>query len=84
MNFSLLLYLLLNVKQKLNNTFVYLQGLLHYHIINPYIPLSTIFTQMKAIKDNYIMIEDFTVGDITLEQVFISFARLQTAINTNP
>jgi ATP-binding cassette subfamily A (ABC1) protein 3 len=59
-----------------------LQGLLHYHITNPQIPLSEIFGQMKAIKENYQAVEDYTVSDTTLEQVFIAFAKKQAVINT--
>lgn len=58
-----------------------LQGLLHYHITNPNIPLSEIFGQMKAIKENYSVIEDYTVSDTTLEQVFIAFAKKQAVLN---
>ncbi|XP_060852919.1 phospholipid-transporting ATPase ABCA3-like isoform X2 [Rhopalosiphum padi] len=58
------------------------KGLLHYHITNPNIPLSEIFGQMKAIKENYTAIEDYTVSDTTLEQVFIAFAKKQAVLNT--
>lgn len=58
-----------------------LQGFLHYHITNPQIPLSEIFGQMKAIKENYQAVEDYTVSDTTLEQVFIAFAKKQAVIN---
>lgn len=40
-----------------------LQGLLHYHITNPNIPLSEIFGQMKVIKENYRAIEDYTTSE---------------------
>lgn len=59
-----------------------LQGLLHYHITNPKVPLSEIFGQMKAIKENYPAVEDYTVSDTTLEQVFIAFAKKQAVITT--
>lgn len=58
-----------------------LQGLLHYHITNPNIPLSEIFGQMQTIKEYYTAIEDYTVGDTTLEQVFIAFAKKQAVLN---
>jgi len=38
---------------------------------------------MKAIKENYPMIEDYTISDTTLEQVFIAFAKRQAVLNTN-
>ncbi|KAF0758973.1 ATP-binding cassette sub-family A member 3-like [Aphis craccivora] len=56
------------------------KGLLHYHITNPSILLSEIFSKIKAIKENYIAIEDYTVGDTTLEQVFIAFAKKQAVL----
>lgn len=34
--------------------------------------------------ENYSIVEDFIIGDTTLEQVFIAFARLQAVINTIP
>lgn len=55
---------------------------MHYHITNPHIPLSEIFSQMEATKDNYTMIEDYIVSDTTLEQVFIAFAKRQAVLNT--
>lgn len=58
------------------------KGLLHYHITNPNIPLSEIFGQMKVIKEHYTAIEDYTVSDTTLEQVFIAFAKKQAVLNT--
>lgn len=36
---------------------------------------------MKAIKESYNIVEDFTVGDTTLEQVFIAFAKRQAVLN---
>ena len=59
-----------------------LQGLLHYHITNPNVLLSEIFRKMKETKENYTVIEDFTVGDTTLEQVFIAFAKNLAVLNT--
>lgn len=59
------------------------QGLLHYHLIDPNIRLSEIFDQMKVIKENFPAVEDYTVGDTTLEQVFIAFAKKQAVLNTN-
>jgi len=66
------------------NYFYLLQGLLHYHITDPRIPLSEIFGQMKVIKENYGAIEDYTISDTTLEQVFIAFAKKQAVLSTTP
>jgi len=59
-----------------------LQVLLHYHINNSNTLLSEIFGNMKETKKRYFVIEDFTVGDTTLEQVFIAFAKEQAALYT--
>ncbi|XP_050530373.1 phospholipid-transporting ATPase ABCA3-like isoform X2 [Daktulosphaira vitifoliae] len=59
------------------------KGLLHYHITNPRVPLSDIFGHMKAIKENHSIVEDYTISDTTLEQVFIAFAKKQAILNTN-
>lgn len=45
--------------------------------------LSEIFGQMKVIKENYSVVEDYTISDTTLEQVFIAFAKRQAVLNTN-
>lgn len=58
-----------------------LQGFLEYHITNPKKELSDIFTTMIAIKKSYTEIEDYTVGDTSLEQVFLAFAKHQEARN---
>jgi len=36
---------------------------------------------MKRLKENYPDIEDYTIGDTTLEQVFIAFAKRQAMPN---
>ncbi|VVC36007.1 ABC transporter-like,P-loop containing nucleoside triphosphate hydrolase,AAA+ ATPase domain,ABC [Cinara cedri] len=59
------------------------KGLLHYHITNQHIQLSNIFCHMKAIKDNYNAVEDFIVGDTTLEQVFLAFAKRKQVSSKN-
>lgn len=57
-----------------------MQGLLHYHITDPDLPLSEIFGHMKSTKEKYSAIEDFTVSDTTLEQVFLAFAKRKALI----
>jgi len=37
---------------------------------------------MKTIKEYYTAVEDYTVSDTTLEQVFIAFAKKQAVLNT--
>lgn len=38
---------------------------------------------MKVIKETYCGIEDYSVGDTTLEQVFLSFAKKQEVLDIN-
>lgn len=52
-----------------------LQGLLHYHVPDHNILLSEIFTKMEKLKQEHQLIEDYTVSDTTLEEVFLTFAR---------
>lgn len=51
------------------------QSLLHYHMSDTTMPLSQLFSRMQRLKEMHTIIEDYTVGDTTLEQVFIAFAR---------
>lgn len=37
---------------------------------------------MESIKDSYSIIEDYTVSDTTLEQVFKAFAKGQAVLNS--
>lgn len=57
------------------------QGLLHYQITNSQVKLSEIFSKMEAIKESYSVVEDYTVSDTTLEQVFIAFAKKRAIVN---
>lgn len=59
-----------------------MQGLLHYHITNPLISLSNIFAKMIEIKKSYTSIEDYTISDTTLEQVFLAFSKKQAVRRT--
>lgn len=59
------------------------QGLLHYHITDSQAKLSEIFSKMEAIKESYSVVEDYTVSDTTLEQVFIAFAKRRAIVNLN-
>lgn len=54
------------------------QGLLHYHVPDPNIWLSEIFTRMEKLKQEHQLIEEYTVSDTTLEEVFLTFARAQS------
>jgi ATP-binding cassette subfamily A (ABC1) protein 3 len=52
------------------------EGLLHYHIPSDALTWSQIFGIVELAKAKY-FIEDYSVSQTSLEQVFISFARPQ-------
>ncbi|XP_060066261.1 phospholipid-transporting ATPase ABCA3-like [Ylistrum balloti] len=54
------------------------QGYLHFQIPDANIPLARVFDAMEKVKDQF-NIEDYSVNQTTLEQVFLGFTRNQTA-----
>lgn len=60
------------------------QGLLHYHIPDPNIPLSRLFTVMERLKQTHPVVEDYIVSDTSLEEVFMSFARQSASWHIQP
>ncbi|KAH9644709.1 hypothetical protein HF086_018469 [Spodoptera exigua] len=55
--------------------------MLHYHI-NDTMRYSELFTELEALKAEFPnLIEDYSVTETTLEEVFLSFAKEQQAIN---
>uniref|UniRef100_A0A1B6EFI2 ABC transporter domain-containing protein n=3 Tax=Clastoptera arizonana TaxID=38151 RepID=A0A1B6EFI2_9HEMI len=50
-------------------------GLLHYHLTDNRTPLSTIFQYLEHLKHLHSIVEDYTISNTTLEQVFIAFAK---------
>ena len=54
------------------------QGLLHYHVTDANVPWASLFGSMERAKVVY-NIEDYSISQTTLEQVFINFARMQMA-----
>lgn len=52
------------------------ENILHYHIPNPQLNWSEIFRSMEDAKLS-LNIEDYSVGETTLEQVFLNFAMVQ-------
>ena len=52
------------------------EGLVHYHVLTAGLTWAGIFGTMERAKVEY-DIEDYQVGQTTLEQVFINFARRQ-------
>jgi len=41
-------------------------------------PWKHLFTTMEKVKHDYEVVEDYSISETTLEQVFLSFARSQT------
>lgn len=48
--------------------------MLHYHI-NETLPYSQLFSQMEALKEQHPLVEDYSVTETTLEEVFLALAR---------
>jgi ATP-binding cassette subfamily A (ABC1) protein 3 len=56
------------------------QNVLHYQVLNTTIPWDVLFKTMEDLKQrNDHLIEDYSVNETTLEEVFLSFARKQYA-----
>jgi len=53
------------------------KGYIHFHVGNPYTPWHRLFRVMETAKQNMEFLEDYTVSETTLEQVFLSFAKQQ-------
>ncbi|XP_035254594.1 LOW QUALITY PROTEIN: ATP-binding cassette sub-family A member 3 [Anguilla anguilla] len=52
------------------------QGMVHYHLTDKTLTWAQVFGTMEAAKEKY-GIEDYCVSQISLEQVFLSFAQFQ-------
>lgn len=52
------------------------QGLLHFHITDPSVKLGRLFGIVESIRERF-AVEDYSVSQTTLEQVFINFAQTQ-------
>jgi ATP-binding cassette subfamily A (ABC1) protein 3 len=52
------------------------EGFVHIHIIEPNLSLAQLFRIIESCKQTY-SIENYTVSQTTLEQVFLNFARSQ-------
>jgi hypothetical protein len=50
--------------------------MLHYHVTDPTKRWSELFSVMEELKQKHSgTLEDYTISETTLEQVFLSFAR---------
>ncbi|GFU36773.1 ATP-binding cassette sub-family A member 17 [Nephila pilipes] len=52
------------------------QSMLQYHVVDPSITLSHLFKFMTNMKNQFDL-EDYFIRDISLEQIFLTFARAQ-------
>ena len=52
------------------------QSFLHYHLADSSIPLSRVFSSVSHLKQSHAIVEDYTVSDTTLEQVFLAFSKM--------
>ncbi|KAM3597560.1 uncharacterized protein V6R79_006150 [Siganus canaliculatus] len=61
------------------------QGMVHYHLTDKALTWAQVFGTLEAAKEKY-SIEDYCVSQISLEQVFLSFAQFQhcTESGRNP
>lgn len=53
------------------------QGMIHYHIKPENTSISEIFSFMERLKASHSFVEDYTVNDTSLEEVFLSFAKMR-------
>jgi ATP-binding cassette subfamily A (ABC1) protein 3 len=59
------------------------QGMVHYHITDTNIKLAELFRSIENAKDFY-HIEDYSISQTTLEQIFLNFARAQIPPEETP
>jgi len=57
------------------------KGYIHFHVGNPSTPWHTLFRVMETAKEKMEFLEDYTISETTLEQVFLSFAKQQIQDN---
>ena len=54
---------------------------IHFHVNNPATSWASLFTCMEAAKTEFPMIQDYSITETTLEQIFLDFARGQAKGN---
>ncbi|XP_046970416.1 phospholipid-transporting ATPase ABCA1-like [Vanessa cardui] len=57
--------------------------MLHYHI-NDTMRYSKLFTKLESLRENFSLLEDYSVTETTLEEVFLSFAREEVRDQPTP
>ena len=50
---------------------------IHFHVSNPATSWSSLFSSMEAVKAEFQTIQDYSINETTLEQIFLEFARGQ-------
>ena len=65
------------VIQKFENCIVTDEHLdyIHFHVANPATPWSHLFSSMETVKTEHKYVQDYSISETTLEQIFLSFAR---------
>jgi hypothetical protein len=64
--------------QALSISFHFFQNILQYQVLMTNMPWDLLFQNMESLRDQYEnLIEDYSVNETTLEEVFLSFARQQ-------
>uniref|UniRef100_A0A8D8ZYL0 ATP-binding cassette sub-family A member 3 n=1 Tax=Cacopsylla melanoneura TaxID=428564 RepID=A0A8D8ZYL0_9HEMI len=51
------------------------KGLIHYNILDTSLSWFTMFSKMESLKSSMEIVEDYSLSDSTLEQIFIAFAK---------
>ena len=54
---------------------------IHFHVNNPATSWASLFTAMEAAKAGFPIIQDYSITETTLEQIFLDFARGQAKGN---
>ena len=57
---------------------VSVQGYIHFHVQSPSTPWSTLFRVMEDARAEISSLEEYSISQTTLEQVFLNFAKKQT------
>ena len=47
----------------------------HFHVSNPATSWHSLFSNMEMVKNKYSWIQDYSITETTLEQIFLGFAR---------
>ena len=57
---------------------------IHFHVANPSTPWHHLFRTMEMLKKDNPYIQDYSISETSLEQVFLSFARGKESANERP